>query len=79
MNETTWIEIPVEAETAGALTDVGCREATGRLVDRMVCPGSGDAPLAALLAVSAQQAKGAGLTDEDIDSELAADNAERRG
>jgi 2-succinyl-5-enolpyruvyl-6-hydroxy-3-cyclohexene-1-carboxylate synthase len=55
--------------------DVRCREAIGRRVDRIVCPGSGDAPLA----VSAQQAKDAGLTDEDIDSELAADNAERRG
>ena len=79
MNETTRIEIPVEIETARALIDARRREAVGRLVDQMVRPSPGGDPLAALLAVSARQVRESGLTDEDIDAELAAYNAERRG
>jgi hypothetical protein len=79
VNETTRIEIPVEAETARALADARRREAVGRLVDRMVRPAAGDDPLAALLADAARQGRGAGLTDEEVDAELAAYNGERRG
>lgn len=78
MNETTRIEIPVEAETARALADARRREAVGRLVDRMVRPGHADDPLAALLEAAAHRAREAGLTDEDVDAELAVYNAERR-
>lgn len=78
MNEITKIEIPVEAETARALADARRREAVGRLIDRMVRPASGDDPLAALLAEASHQARRAGLTDEEVDAELAAYNAERR-
>lgn len=78
MNETTRIEIPVEAETAQALADAHRREAVGRLVDRMVRPTRADDPLAALLEAAASSARKAGLTDEDIDAELSAYNAERR-
>ena len=48
MNQVAKIEIPVEAETAAALSDARRREAVGRLVDRMVRPTRDDDPLAAL-------------------------------
>jgi hypothetical protein len=78
LNELAKIEIPVEAETARALADLRRREAVGRLVDRMVRPAGADDPLAALLDAVGRRARESGLTDEDIDAELAAYNAERR-
>jgi len=78
MNETTRIEIPVEAETARALADTRRRQAVGRLVDRMVRPGQADDPLAALLEAASRRARDANLTEEEIDAELEAYNAERR-
>lgn len=78
MTQLTKIEIPVEPETAEALTDTKRREAVGRLIDRIVRPSASDDPLSALLAATAQKAREAGLTDEDIDAELAAHKAERR-
>jgi len=78
MNQVAKIEIPVEAETAAALSDARRREAVGRLVDRMVRPTRDDDPLAAVLEATARQAREEGLTDEQIDAELAAYNAERR-
>ena len=78
MNQVAKIEIPVEAETAAALSDARRREAVGRLVDRMVRPTRDDDPLAAVLEATARQAREECLTDEQIDAELAAYNAERR-
>jgi hypothetical protein len=74
MSKLSKIEIPVEAATAAALSDARRREAVGRLIDRLVRPGAGD-PLIALLERTAAEA---GLTDAEIDAELAAYNAERR-
>lgn len=80
MNATTRIEIPVERETARRLAGDRRRvEAIGRLVDRAVRPSVGDDPLVALLEATARRAGEAGLTDEDVDAELAAHKAERRG
>ena len=78
MNQVTTIQIPVEPETAQALTDARRRVAVGRLIDRIVRPTRGDDPLAAILEATARAAHQAGLTDEDVDAELAAYNAERR-
>jgi len=78
MNQVTTIPIPVEAETAKALTDPRRLAAVGRLIDRMVHPVGGDDPLAAILEAIARDARKAGLTDQDIEAELAAYNAERR-
>lgn len=64
MNQASTIEIPVEAATATALADARRREAVGRLVDRLVRPGVDD-PLIALFA------RGAGLTEAEIEAELA--------
>ena len=78
MNQITSIEIHVETATAQALADPRRREAIGRLVDRMVRPTMENDPLAAVLETTVRRAQEAGLTDVDIDAELAAYNAERR-
>jgi hypothetical protein len=77
MNEVVRIEIPVAPATAEALADDHRRAAVGRLIDRLMLRGTED-PLAALLEATSAQARDAGLTDEEIDEELAAYNAERR-
>ena len=78
VNQVTQIQIPVEAETAAALTDARRVEAVGRLVDRMVRPGADD-PLAAVLDAAASEARAAGMSEAEIEAELAIYNAERRG
>jgi hypothetical protein len=78
MNELLRIEIPVEAATASALADDRRLAAVGRLVDRLVRPGADD-PLIALFERTAEAARRAGLTEAEIDAELAAYNAENRG
>ena len=45
----------------------------------MLRPHSGPSPLALAIAEMKADARAAGLTDADIDAELAAYNAERRG
>ncbi len=78
MNQTSKIEIPVEAATAAAPADGRRLEAVGRLVDRLVQPGADD-PLYALFERTAAEASAAGLTEADIEAELAAWKAERQG
>lgn len=75
MNEVVKIEIPVDEATAAALSDARRREAVGRLVDRLVRPGADD-PLIALFERTAAEAQEAGLTEADINAELAADNVD---
>jgi hypothetical protein len=77
MTQVWKIEIPVEEATAAALSDARRREAVGRLVDRLVRPGADD-PLIALFERTAAEAREAGLTEAEIEAELAAYNAERR-
>lgn len=77
MDQVSKIEIPVEEATAAALTDERRREAVGRLVDRIVQPGADD-PLIALFERIAAEAQKSGLTEAEIEAELAAYNAERR-
>ena len=79
MDNLIEVSIPVEPEAAAALADARNREAVGRLVSRLLRPRSGPSPLARALADMQAEAKAAGLTDADIDAELAAYNAERRG
>ena len=79
MSKFVTVAIPVEEETARHLVADGRRaEAVGRLVDRMVRPAGGDDPLAAVLEASARAAERAGLTDAEVDAELAARKSERR-
>ncbi len=77
MKQVSKIEIPVEEATAVALSDTRRREAVGRLVDRLVRPGADD-PLIGLFERTAANAREAGMTEAEIEAELAAYNAERR-
>ena len=78
MPSTADVVIPVEPEAAAALTDARNRKAVGRLVSRILRPRTGLSPLAPAIAEMKAGARGAGLSDVDIDAELAAYNAERR-
>jgi len=70
--------IPVEPEAAAALADTRNREAAGRLISRVFNPRPGPSTLAQAIAELKQEVRQAGLTDADIDAELATYNAERR-
>ncbi len=72
------VELELEEETAALLSDDVRRRAVARLVERFLRPVGGD-PVLALLEKMAARAQASGLTDADIDAELAAYNAERRG
>ena len=78
MNQYAKIEIEVAPETAAALSDPHRLGAVARLVDRTVRPSAKDDPLAAVLDAAAAEAREQGLYDGEIDTELAAYNAERR-
>ena len=78
MDKTVDIVIPVDAEAAAALTDGRNRDAVGRLVSRVLRPHAGPGPLARAIADLKAEVRQAGLTDAEIDVEVAAHNAERR-
>jgi hypothetical protein len=78
VGRTVDVTIPVEPEAAAALADARNREAVGRLVSRVLRPRAGPSPLAQAIAEMKANARAAGLTDADIDAELAAYNSERR-
>jgi hypothetical protein len=78
MDTTIDVTIPVEPDAAGALADARNRAAIGRLVSRVLRPRYGPSALAHAIAEMKADARSAGLTDPDIDAELAAYNAERR-
>lgn len=79
MAETIEVKIPVDPETAETLADQRNRDAVGRLISRVLRPHSGRDALARAIAALKDEARAAGLTDDEIDTELAAYNAERRG
>jgi hypothetical protein len=78
MDNTIDVPIPVEPDVAATLADARNREAAGRLLSRVLRPRSGPSPLARAIAEMKADARAAGLSDADIDAELAAYNAERR-
>ena len=78
MERTVEVIIPVEAEAAVALADERNRAAVGRLVSRVLRPRSGPSALARAIVELKAEARLGGLTDAEIDAELAAYNAERR-
>ncbi len=79
IDKTVDVVIPVEPEAAAALADGRNREAVGRLVSRIFRPASGSTPLARVIAEIKEGARASGLSDAEIDLEIAADNADRRG
>jgi hypothetical protein len=78
MEKLTDVTIPVEPAAAAALDDPRNRAAVGRLVSRVLRPRAGPSPLAAAIAELKAEARAAGLTDPEIDTELADYNAQRR-
>jgi hypothetical protein len=73
------VGIPVTPEAADMLKDQNRARAVGALISRMLRPASPETdPLAAMIADVKKQARADGLTDQEIDAELAAYNAERR-
>lgn len=72
------ITIAVAQDAADALSETQ-RIALERLVGALIEPGTATHdPLAAVLTAIGARAHEAGLTDDDIDAELAAYNMERR-
>lgn len=78
MDDMVTIEIQVSSEAAAALADAERRAALGRYVSRMLHGAKARDLLAEAIADAKAEARAAGLTDADIDAELAAYNAERR-
>lgn len=78
MNKLVRVEIPVDEDAAEALRDEDRRARVGRLVSQVARLYQGPDPLAAVLERTAAAAQAAGLTDAEIEAELAAYNAERR-
>jgi hypothetical protein len=72
------VEIPISADVADLLKDAARRELIGRLVSRVLQSWQGQDPLAAEIRAAKQEARLSGLSDADIDAELAAYNAEHR-
>lgn len=78
MPPTVEVLIPVDPEVAASLTDPRDREAVGRIVSRLLRPRGGADPLLTVMQRLKETARAQGLTDEIVDAELAAYNAERR-
>ena len=73
------VGIPVSPEAAGLLLDRQRVEAVGKLISDLLHPWSpAHDPLAGMIAEIKSRARADGLTDADIDEELAAYNAEGR-
>ena len=75
---TVGVAIPIEAGVAAPLDDAATRALAGRLVSRMLQPASVERLFDVMDAMSAE-AERRGLTDEILEAELAAYNAERQG
>lgn len=71
------VTFQLDPDIASALDDPATRARVERLVSRMVRPANPDRLFEAIRALKAD-AHAKGLTDEIIDEELAAYNAERR-
>lgn len=77
MPDTVPVMIEVEPAAAAALGDEAKRAWVGRVVSRMLQPASVDRLLAVMDEISTE-ARQRGLTDEILEAELEAYNAERR-
>ncbi len=74
---TVDIAIPVDVSVAAALDDAAVRAMAGCLVSRMLQPARVERLFDTMDAISAEAAR-RGLTEDILDAELAAYNAERR-
>jgi hypothetical protein len=79
MNDIVLVQIPVSPDAADALGDAQVRERIGKLVSSVLKPKSAaEDPLAVIFGSIKATVQADGVTDEEIDAELAAYNAERR-
>ena len=79
MNKIVMVPIPVSPEAAEALGDAARRERIGKLVSELLLPGQArHDPLADVIAGIKESAARDGLTDADVEAELAAYNGENR-
>lgn len=78
MPDTVAVTIQVEPEIAAALADPAARARLERLVRRSFRPAGGIERLFAAMDALSDEARRRGLTDEILEEELAAYNAERR-
>lgn len=78
MPDTVPVTIQVEPEVAAALEAPEARARLERLVRRSFAPSGGVERLFAAMDALAEEARRRGLTDEIVEEELAAYNAERR-
>jgi len=79
VGDSDFAELASTPEAAEALGDPERRQRVGKLVSSLLHPRSlGDDPLAAIFASIKSAARADGLTDEEIEAELAAYNAEGR-
>ncbi len=69
---TVMVEIPVDEATAEALADPHRLAAVAEVVNHIVRPIAGNDLLATLLETARRKAATMGLSDQDIDEELAA-------
>jgi len=75
MPDTVPVTIEVESDIAAALDDPATRARVGRMVSRMLQPRNVESLFTAIAALK-KDAHRRGLTDEIVDEELAAYNAE---
>jgi hypothetical protein len=78
MDSVVEVTLPVDAEAAKALDSPARREAAGRYPSGLLKGGRIREVLAEAIADAKPEARAGGLTDEDIDAELAAWRAERK-
>lgn len=78
MPDTVDVAIPLEPTVAALLNDEARRASVGRLVSRILQPASLERLFEVMDAIGVE-AERRGLTDELLEKELAAYNAERRG
>ena len=79
MDDTVEVTIPVAPEAAAALRDARKREAVGRVVSCLLRPHQGKALVLDVMERLSADARSRGLTDQMLEEELVAYNAERRG
>jgi hypothetical protein len=78
MGETVDVTIPIDAEAAPALDNPARRRAIGRYLSGLLKEGRLPDALAEAIGEAKSEVRAQGLTDEDIDAELAAWRTERR-
>ena len=79
MDSTVGVTIPVDAEAARLLESPARRDAVGRYLSGLLKDGRVRDVLADAIADVKREARANGLTDAEIDAELEAWRAERRG